>query len=78
MKKLILITALLISGCSTMPKTVYVPTPIDCPKPKLDPLKSIPKLSKEPSPQEFVKWCVVSNKTLEIELRACRRQLKSE
>lgn len=76
--KLFLLTTILIllTGCATTPKVVYVPTPVSVPKPKLSPLPTLPTLSSIATPAQFVRWCVVSNKMLEVELHGCRRQLE--
>lgn len=76
-EKLLCVLAIILtlSACASQIKTVYVPTPVDCPKPKLQPLPKLPELSRTPTPAEFAKWCVVTNKTLLTELKACRHQL---
>lgn len=33
--KLLILLSLFLSGCATTPKTVYVPTPVKCPKPNI-------------------------------------------
>ncbi len=59
-KMTLFILLLSLSGCATIPKVVYVPTPVSVPKPKLSPLPSFPVLSPTATPAEYVKWCTVN------------------
>lgn len=77
MNKLFVFTlCLLLAGCATQQKVVYVPTPVACPKPKIAPEPKWPALSKNASAPEFVKFCVTKSKLCDIEHKACRIQLE--
>lgn len=72
MKKLLLLTLILLNGCSSY-NPIYVPTPIIV-KPKTTPLPKFKKLDSNATPSEYVKWCTVNTKMLYIELMSCRKQ----
>lgn len=53
---------LLLIGCMSGTKTVYLPVTAKCPAPIIPSSPDYPRLSSTATPPEFVKWCVVSNK----------------
>ncbi len=75
-KIIILIISLFLVSCTMKPKLVYIPTPVDCPKPKLSPPLGYPALSSNASSSEFVRWCIVSQVMCRSDNKALRELLK--
>ena len=53
---------LLLVGCSTIPKQVYIPIAQKCVIPEIPTKPLYPILSANSTAPDFVKWCLISNK----------------
>jgi len=58
--KTMLLLALLLTGCASEPKVVYIPT--KCPAPIVSPAPAYPKIDLNANAADFAKWCIITNK----------------
>lgn len=78
MKKLIILSAILLSSCAMQPKTVYVPVVAKCPAPNLPPERRLPvqELKAGDSPGTVVKAYVSSLAICRHENQILRKKLE--
>ena len=72
MKILIIIIGIFLTGCTTT-KTIEVPVPIPCAKPKNMPVPHdyMADLNKDATPAEFVKGCLATRESYKNAYQAC-------
>lgn len=73
-KLLIAILCLGLTACASHPKIVYVPTPVACAKPRLEPEPHYMPVSKDMRSSEFIKALVVNYKSCRVDSAAIRKQ----